>query len=139
MSVDSLEDATEACRELDIFASNTTAPTVLTAVENTAEIHNLVVCTLCSCYPISLLGLSPPWYKSRAYRAQAVRQPRRLLVDTFGVKIPSSKSIRVHDSTADLRYIVIPERPPGTESWSEQQLQQLVTRDSMIGVATLKT
>lgn len=108
--------------------------TVLTAVENSASVHNLVVCTLCSCYPISVLGMSPHWYRSRAYRARAVRDPRGLLAE-FGTVLPEGTAIRVHDSTADLRYIVIPACPAGTEGWSEEQLMALVTRDSMIGVA----
>ena len=130
-----LRNATEACADLGITASNTTTSTVLTAVENTEDVHNLIVCTLCSCYPLTILGLSPPWYKSRAYRAQAVRKPREMLKSTFGLDIPSNVSIRVHDSTADLRYIVIPKRPKGTESWTEEDLQHIVTRDCLIGVA----
>jgi len=98
-------------------------------------VHNLVVCTLCSCYPLSILGLSPPWYKSREYRARAVREPRKLLSESFALNLPEGTSIRVHDSTADCRYIVIPRRPAGTEGWSEEQLQAVVTRDTMIGVA----
>lgn len=130
-----LSDAPTACAELGFSATNSTTTTVLTAVENTPDVHNLVVCTLCSCYPISILGLSPPWYKSRSYRAQAVRRPRTLLRETFGMDLSPEKTIRVHDSTADLRYIVIPERPQGTEGWSESELAKIVTRDSMIGVA----
>jgi len=109
---------------------------VLTAVENSDNVHNVVVCTLCSCYPLAILGLSPAWYKSRAYRAQCLREPRRVQED-FGTYIPAHVSVRVHDSTADLRYIVIPQRPQGTEGWTEVQLLQTVTRDSIIGVRTL--
>ena len=98
--------------------------------------HNLVCCTLCSCYPTAILGLSPAWYKSSVYRARAVRDPRSLLSE-FGTTIPNDKRIAVHDSTADLRYIVIPERPVGTESLSSDELRKLVTRDSMIGVSVL--
>ena len=109
--------------------------TVLTAVENISnEVHNVVCCTLCSCYPTAILGLSPAWYKSRVYRARAVRDPRNLLRE-FGTEIPTDTRIAVHDSTADLRYIVIPERPIGTESMNEAELQSLVTRDSMIGTS----
>ena len=118
-----------------IVASNSTTNTVLTAVESTADVHNLIVCTLCSCYPLSILGLSPPWYKSRAYRARAVRQPRALLAEAFGVDLPENVIVRVHDSTADLRYIVLPARPPGTEGWTEEELLSIVTRDTLIGVA----
>ena len=130
-----LNDASDACAELGIKASNTTTTTVLTVVENTQDVHNLVVCTLCSCYPLTILGLSPPWYKSREYRAQAVRKPREMLKDTFGLEIPTNTTIRVHDSTADLRYLVLPRRPNGTENWSEKELLNIVTRDCLIGVA----
>ena len=103
-------------------------------VENTPEIHNMVVCTLCSCYPWPVLGLPPAWYKSAPYRSRAVSEPEAVLVE-FGVTLPEGKTIRVWDSTAEMRYLVIPERPAGTEDWSEQQLAELVTRDSMIGTA----
>ena len=116
-------------------SSNTTAPTKLTVVENTPTTHNVVVCTLCSCYPLSILGLSPPWYKDRRYRSRIVREPRRVLEDDFGTKIDSNVSVRVHDSTADLRYFVLPLRPAGTEHWSEEELRNIVTRDSLIGVS----
>jgi nitrile hydratase len=102
------------------------------AVENTAATHNMVVCTLCSCYPWPLLGIPPAWYKSDAYRARAVREPRRVLAE-FGVTLPEGQTVRVWDSTAEIRYLVVPMRPAGTEGWSEQQLRALVTRDSMIG------
>lgn len=93
------------------------------------------MCTLCSCYPAALLGPSPSWYKSRSYRARAVRTPRELLRDEFGVVVPPEAALRVHDSTADLRYLVVPRRPEGTEGWSEERLQALVTRDGMLGCA----
>ncbi|GAB3302462.1 nitrile hydratase subunit alpha [Epidermidibacterium keratini] len=101
-------------------------------VENTPDVHNLVVCTLCSCYPWSVLGLPPTWYKSPAYRAKAVRDPRGVLRD-FGVELPQRTTFRVWDSTSEIRYLVIPMRPEGTESLSEAELAELVTRDSMIG------
>lgn len=102
------------------------------AVFNTAETHNLVVCTLCSCYPWSVLGLPPVWYKSPPYRSRAVIEPRSVLAE-FGLTLPAEKKIRVWDSTAELRYLVVPERPEGTQGWDEARLAQLVTRDSMIG------
>ena len=108
--------------------------TLLVVVENTPTEHHLVVCTLCSCYPAAVLGLSPDWYKSRSYRAQAVLRPRALLKESFGFEVPKQKKIVVHDSTAEIRYLVLPERPAGTEGWTEEQLQCLVTRDTMIGV-----
>jgi nitrile hydratase subunit alpha len=108
----------------------------LIAVENSARVHNLVVCTLCSCYPWPVLGLPPAWYKSFAYRSRAVSDPRGVLRD-FGLELPAGVEIRVWDSSAEQRYIVIPERPPGTDGMNEDQLAELVTRDSMIGVAKL--
>lgn len=107
-------------------------PLKLIAVENTDTVHNMIVCTLCSCYPRNLLGLPPDWYKSRAYRSRTVREPRSVLAE-FGVSLPDTTRVRVHDSTADMRYIVIPKRPAGTEKMSENELADLVTRDSMIG------
>ena len=104
----------------------------MVAVENTPEVHNLVVCTLCSCYPLPVLGLPPVWYKSAPYRSRAVIDPRGVLAE-FGVKLPPSTKIRVWDSTAEIRYLVVPMRPAGTDGWSEAQLARLVTRDSMIG------
>lgn len=104
----------------------------LVAVENTPDRHNVVVCTLCSCYPWDVLGLPPTWYKSFAYRSRVVKEPRAVLSE-FGVAVPATKEIRVWDSTAEIRYIVLPERPAGTEGMSEDQLVELVTRDSMIG------
>ena len=100
--------------------------------------HNVIVCTLCSCYPRLLIGLPPDWYKSRAYRSRTVREPRKVLAE-FGTDIPDDIQVRVHDSTADLRYMVIPMRPEGTESWDEDRLAALVTRDSMIGVSVAKS
>ena len=102
------------------------------AVFNTAETHNIVVCTLCSCYPWSVLGLPPVWYKAPPYRSRAVIDPRGVLAE-FGVTLAADRKIRVWDSTAELRYLVVPERPDGTDGWSEEQLADLVTRDSMIG------
>jgi nitrile hydratase len=109
----------------------------LIAVENTEGRHNMVVCTLCSCYPWEVLGLPPVWYKSAAYRSRAVIDPRGVLTD-FGVTLPQATEIRVWDSTAETRYIVVPRRPPGTEGWSEAQLAELVTRDSMVGTGLAK-
>ena len=103
-------------------------------VENTAKVHNIIVCTLCSCYPKMLLGVPPAWYKSLAYRSRTVADPRGVLAE-FGVELPEGVEARVHDSTADLRYIVLPMRPKGTQGWSETQLAAIVTRDSMIGTA----
>ncbi len=104
----------------------------MVALENTADTHNMVVCTLCSCYPWPVLGLPPVWYKSPPYRARAVSDPRGVL-EEFGVQLPLSTGVRVWDSTAEIRYLVIPQRPKGCENWSERQLATLVTRDSMIG------
>ena len=128
-----LANGTEACEEpgLEIPALK------LLAVENTPEVHNAIVCTLCSCYPRMLLGIPPEWYKSRNYRSRMVREPRAVLAE-FGLEIPEQVAIRVHDSTADMRYLVLPMRPAGTEGWSEERLASLVTRDSMIGVAVPK-
>ena len=105
--------------------------------ENTPEVHNLVVCTLCSCYPWSVLGLPPTWYKSPAYRSRAVREPRTLLAEDFDVEIPEDVEIEVWDSNSELRYMVLPQRPPGTEDLAEDELVDLVTRDAMIGVERL--
>jgi len=109
----------------------------LVAVENTPQRHNMVVCTLCSCYPWEILGLPPVWYKSAPYRSRAVKDPRGVLAD-FGVKLPTDTEIRVWDSTAETRFLVLPMRPPGTEDWSEEKLAELVTRDSMIGTGLAK-
>lgn len=124
-----LKDGTEAIRSLG-HESRTDAH--LTVVENTPQVHNMVVCTLCSCYPWAVLGLPPVWYKSAPYRSRAVKDPRGVLAD-FGVTLSKDTEIRVWDSTAETRYLVLPMRPAGTEGWSEQQLAELVTRDSMIG------
>jgi nitrile hydratase len=124
-----LEDATKAVGTLGHVSR---VGDHLVAVENTPKRHNMVVCTLCSCYPWSLLGLPPVWYKSTAYRSRAVIDPRGVLKE-FGVEIPENVEVRVWDSTAEVRYLVIPERPAGTESLSEAELAALVTRDSMIG------
>ena len=110
----------------------------LVVLENSPRVHNLVVCTLCSCYPRGVLGLPPDWYKSRAYRSRAVREPRAVLRE-FGTEIADNVEVRVHDSTADMRYLVLPERPAGTEAMRESELAELVTRDSMIGVARART
>jgi len=109
----------------------------LTVVENTAELHNMIVCTLCSCYPRALLGIPPSWYKAKAYRSRAVRDPRGVLAE-FGTVLPAEVAVRVHDSTADLRFMVLPRRPDGTEGWSAEALKRLVTRDSLIGVTTAR-
>tara|TARA_R110000850_G_scaffold32535_2_gene89638 strand:- start:743 stop:1363 length:621 start_codon:yes stop_codon:yes gene_type:complete len=109
----------------------------MVVVENTPETHNLVVCTLCSCYPWPLLGIPPGWYKSDAYRARVVREPRRVLAD-FGVSLPDETAVRVWDSTAEVRYLVLPMRPEGTQGWSEEALMEIVTRDSMIGTGVVQ-
>ncbi|MCX2723410.1 nitrile hydratase subunit alpha [Roseibium salinum] len=124
-----LADATAAVAE---FGFTGRQGEHLVAVENTNETHNMVVCTLCSCYPWTVLGLPPVWYKSAPYRSRAVRDPRGVLAE-FGVTLPEGKQIRVWDSTAEMRYLVIPQRPAGTDGWSEERLAELVTRDSMIG------
>jgi nitrile hydratase len=110
---------------------------VLVAIENTSKVHNVVVCTLCSCYPRALLGLPPDWYKSLNYRSRAVLDPRSVLKE-FGLELEPGVEVRVYDSSADMRYLVIPERPPGTEHMSEAELASLVTRDSMIGVTRVR-
>jgi nitrile hydratase len=111
---------------------------LLVVVENTPVVHNLVVCTLCSCYPWDVLGLPPTWYKSPPYRSRAVREPRLLLREEFGLDVPQSREIRIWDSSAELRYMVLPERPPGTEALDESELTSLITRDALIGVAEVK-
>lgn len=131
---DMQSDASAATREMGFDIG----PMKLIAVENTDKLHNVVVCTLCSCYPRNLLGLPPDWYKSRAYRSRTVREPRHVLAE-FGVTLPENTEVRVHDSTADMRYIVIPARPAGTDGWSAEALAALVTRDSMIGTGVAKT
>ena len=125
-----LENGARACEELGLEVPGLK----LVVVENTADVHNVIVCTLCSCYPRMLLGIPPDWYKSRNYRSRMVREPRKVLGE-FGLQLPEKIVIRVHDSTADMRYIVLPARPAGTEGWSEEKLASIVSRDCMIGVA----
>ncbi|HLH40676.1 MAG TPA: nitrile hydratase subunit alpha [Bryobacteraceae bacterium] len=129
-----LADASAAIAELGLISHQGEH---MIALENTPSVHNLVVCTLCSCYPWPLLGLPPVWYKSTAYRSRAVIDPRGVLRE-FGLELSDDVEVRVWDSTAEVRYIVIPERPAGTESLGEDELAELVTRDSMIGAAKLK-
>jgi len=121
-----LDDASAAIPELGLEQGH------LVAVENTDEVHNLIVCTLCSCYPMGLLGMAPTWYKMAAYRSRAVRDPRGVL-EEFSVDVSADTRVRVWDSTAELRYLVVPQRPSGTEDWNEEKLAQLVSRNSMIG------
>src|SRR5579872_474088 len=128
-----LDDANAAVAELGIDLSHW-APVKLRVVENTIHVHNLIVCTLCSCYPIALLGPSPSWYKSETYRARAVREPRAILRE-FGVALPEKTQIVVWDSTAEARYLVLPQRPAQTEDLDESQLAALVTRNGLIGTA----
>ncbi len=124
-----IENATAAIAELGFSGLQGEHMIV---VENTPQQHNLVTCTLCSCYPWPVLGLPPVWYKSSAYRARSIREPRKVL-EEFGVTLPEGKSVRVWDSNADLRYMVLPERPAGTDGWSEEKLAGIVTRNGMIG------
>jgi len=107
-------------------------PTEFTVLENTDTVHNVIVCTLCSCYPRALLGMSPAWYKSKNYRSRVVREPRAVLAE-FGVELSDAVEVRVHDSTAELRYMILPQRPPGTDGWSDEKLMATVTRNSLIG------
>ena len=125
-----IADGSAACAEMDVPVE----AMKLLVVENTEDTHNVIVCTLCSCYPRNLLGLPPDWYKQREYRSRTVREPRKVLSE-FGLNLPDSVKVQVHDSTADMRYLVLPMRPEGTEGWSEEQLAEIVGRDSMIGVA----
>lgn len=125
-----LDDGSKAVAELGVDV----ALMKLLVVENTEKLHNVIVCTLCSCYPRMLLGRPPDWYKSRNYRSRAVNEPRAVLRE-FGTALPDDIEVRVHDSTADMRYLVLPRRPAGTDGWDEAKLAALVTRDSMIGVA----
>ena len=124
-----LQDGKAACAEMgvDLEAER------LIAVENTPEVHNVIVCTLCSCYPRALLGMPPTWYKSSNYRSRVVYEPRAVLKE-FGTVLPDSVTVRVHDSNADMRYVVIPMRPAGTDGWSEEALTKLATRDTLVGV-----
>ncbi len=126
-----LADGTAAIAELELGGVQGER---LVVVENTSAVHNVVVCTLCSCYPWPVLGLPPSWYKSPAYRSRLVREPRAVLRE-FGLELPEEVEVRVWDSSAEIRYLVLPERPPGTEGESEEQLSARVTRDAMIGVA----
>jgi len=130
-----LENGRTACEELGITFYDLTELIVL---ENTPRVHNLIVCTLCSCYPRPVLGLPPDWYKAKPYRARAVHEPRKVLAE-FGTIIPDDVEVRVSDSTAIQRYLVLPMRPSGTEEYSEEQLAALVTRDAMIGVIPART
>jgi nitrile hydratase len=129
-----LEDGTAAVAEFGFMGRQSEK---LVVVENTPEVHNVVVCTLCSCYPWAVLGLPPVWYKSAPYRARAVIDPRGVLKE-LGVSVPESREVRVWDSTAEIRYMVLPERPKGTEQMSEDELAAMITRDAMIGVAEVK-
>jgi nitrile hydratase len=124
-----MQDATAAIAEIGFTGRQGEH---MVAVENTDSVHNLVVCTLCSCYPLPILGLPPVWYKSAPYRSRAVLDPRGVLAD-FGLTLPTTKEIRVWDSTAEIRYLVVPQRPAGTEGWAAEKLATLVTRDSMLG------
>jgi nitrile hydratase len=129
-----VSDGNAACEALGVDAGIYK----LVVVENTDDVHNVIVCTLCSCYPRALLGLPPDWYKSRNYRSRVINEPREVLRE-FGTEIASDAVVRVHDSTADMRYLVLPKRPAGTDGWSEDKLAALVTRDAMIGVAFATT
>ncbi|HSU77454.1 MAG TPA: nitrile hydratase subunit alpha [Burkholderiales bacterium] len=128
-----LADGKRACAEfgIDLEADR------LIAVENTPEVHNVIVCTLCSCYPRALLGMPPTWYKSENYRRRVVREPRAVLAE-FGTRLPEQVAVRVHDSNADMRYVVVPMLPAGTENWSEDELARIITRDSLVGVTLPK-
>ena len=128
-----LADGSAAVEELGVDMGTTK----LVVVENTPTVHNVIVCTLCSCYPRMLLGIPPAWYKSRDYRSRVVHNPRSVL-DEFGTTLPDNVELRVHDSTADMRYLVLPMRPEGTEQLSEEELAALVTRDTMVGVAQVE-
>lgn len=127
-----LHDGTEALKEMGVSGLQGEAMIIL---ENTPEVHNVIVCTLCSCYPWTVLGLPPTWYKSAPYRSRIVSEPRSVLAE-FGLGISRDREVRVFDSNAEIRYMVLPERPAGTEGWSEEKLAALVTRDSMIGTGT---
>ncbi|MEN3354695.1 MAG: nitrile hydratase subunit alpha [Betaproteobacteria bacterium] len=124
-----LEDGKAACAEMGVDLEVDR----LIAVENTPEVHNIIVCTLCSCYPRALLGMPPTWYKSRNYRSRVVFEPRAVLKE-FGTELPDQVTVRVHDSNADMRYVVIPMRPQGTENWNEEKLAGILTRDTLVGV-----
>ena len=124
-----LKDGKAACAEMGVELEATR----LIAVENTPDVHNVIVCTLCSCYPRELLGMPPTWYKSDNYRARVVRDPRSVLKE-FGTVLPDHVTVRVHDSNADMRYVVVPMRPQGTKGWSEERLADILTRDTLVGV-----
>jgi hypothetical protein len=128
-----LADGKEACAELGIKVGEAQ----LVVVENTPDVHNLITCTLCSCYPRSLLGQPPAWYRGKAYRARSVREPRAMLAE-FGTVVAPGTRVDVHDSNADMRYLVLPMRPADTESWSEEALAALVTREALVGIAVLE-
>ena len=128
------EDGSAAIEEMEFLTVTGSLPTRIVALENTPTIHNLVVCTLCSCYPTQILGLPPTWYKSAPYRSRAVIDPRGVLKE-FGLELGDDVEIRVWDSNSDMRYLVVPERAAGTEGWSEERLAGIVSRDSMIGTA----
>jgi nitrile hydratase len=131
-----VEDASEACKELGIGGLQGEDMVV---VENTDTVHNIIVCTLCSCYPWPVLGLPPNWYKDPQYRAAITREPRKVLSDSFDFTVPEDVEVRVWDSSSEMRYWVLPQRPAGTDGWTEEQLAELVTRDSMIGVGPVAT
>ena len=124
-----LDDGNSALSELGIDAGGAK----MTVVENTDDVQNVVVCTLCSCYPRAVLGMPPDWYRSKAYRSRVVIEPRAVLKE-FGTDVPDDVTVRVHDSLADLRYLVIPKRPAGTDNWTEDQLAAIVSRDNMVGI-----
>jgi nitrile hydratase len=128
-----LNDGKAACAEMGVDLEATR----LIAVENTPDVHNVIVCTLCSCYPRELLGMPPTWYKSDNYRARVVREPRSVLKE-FGTVLPDHVTVRVHDSNADMRYVVVPMRPEGTKGWSEERLAEILTRDTLVGVTVPK-
>ena len=123
-----LTNGSETIREMGFDLE----PAEFTVLENTDTVHNVIVCTLCSCYPRALLGMSPAWYKSKNYRSRVVREPRAVLAE-FGIELGDDVEVRVHDSTAELRYMILPQRPAGTEGWSEEQLMAIITRNSLIG------
>ena len=129
-----LENATAACAEVGIGGLQGEEMVV---VEDTDDVHHVIVCTLCSCYPWPVLGLPPNWYKQPAYRARVVREPRKVLREEFGYAVPDTTEIRVWDSSSELRYWVLPQRPAGTENWSREQLEAIVTRDAMVGVGAV--
>ena len=132
-----LQDGMAACEQMGYGVGDSKMPAELKVVENTPTTHNVIVCTLCSCYPRFLMGIPPDWYKSRSYRSRMISEPREVLKE-FGTHIAQDVSLVVHDSTADLRFMVLPLRPPGTERMSEPELAQLITRDSLIGVTTVE-